>query len=72
MLLTASGVGFSPFVWDWLVHGDRSGHLQSIVVASVLFVGALQVAALAVVALLEDSSSFTPDTLEISPTAGSA
>jgi hypothetical protein len=33
-----------------VVHGDRSGHLQSIVVASVLFVGALQVAALAILA----------------------
>ncbi len=50
MLLCASGVGFVPFLWDWVGHGDRTGHLQSIMVASVLFVGALQVAALAVVA----------------------
>jgi len=50
LLLAASGIGFLPFLWDWVAHGDRSGHLQSIVVASVLFVGALQVAALAVVA----------------------
>lgn len=49
-LLLASVAGFSPFVWDWLVRGDSSGHLQSIVVASVLFVGALQVGVLAVLA----------------------
>jgi hypothetical protein len=50
LLLGASAAGFTPFLWDWLAHGDRSGHLQSIIVASVLFVGALQVAALAVLA----------------------
>lgn len=50
LLLGASAAGFTPFLWDWLAHGDRGGHLQSIIVASVLFVGALQVAALAVLA----------------------
>jgi Glycosyl transferase family 2 len=50
VLLCASGAGFVPFLWDWLVHGQRGGHLQSIIVASVLFVGALQVAALAILA----------------------
>lgn len=50
MLLAASALGFTPFLYDWLVNGDRGGHLQSIIVASVLFVGALQVGVLAVLA----------------------
>ena len=50
LLLAASALGFTPFLYDWLVNGDRSGHLQSIVVASVLFVGALQVGVLAILA----------------------
>ncbi|MCB0993865.1 MAG: glycosyltransferase family 2 protein [Acidimicrobiales bacterium] len=50
LLLLASGVAFVPFLSDWLVHGDRSGHIQSIVVASVLAVAALQVVVLAILA----------------------
>ena len=34
---------WSPFLWDWVVHGDRGGHLQSIVLGGVLFVAAVQV-----------------------------
>ena len=50
MLLTLSAVGYTPYLWDLLVNGQRGGHLQSIVIASILFVGALQVALVAILA----------------------
>jgi glycosyltransferase involved in cell wall biosynthesis len=50
LLLFLSAAAFSPFVWDWLVNGDRSGHLQSILVGGVLFVAAVQSFALGVIA----------------------
>jgi glycosyltransferase involved in cell wall biosynthesis len=43
-------LAWSPFLWDWVVHGDRSGHLQSIVLGGVLLVAAVQVFALGVLA----------------------
>jgi len=49
-LLMLSAIGYTPFVWDWLVNGERSGHVQSLIIASILFVGALQVAVLAILA----------------------
>ncbi len=50
ILLTLSAVGYSPYLWDWLVNGQRGGHLQSIIIASILFVGSLQVALVAILA----------------------
>jgi glycosyltransferase involved in cell wall biosynthesis len=50
VLLLLSGLAFAPFVWDWVVNGDRNGHLQSIVVGGVLFVAAVQTFALGVIA----------------------
>ncbi len=50
LLFTASAIGFMPFLSDWVLNGDRSGHVQSIVVASVLAVAGLQVLVLAVLA----------------------
>jgi glycosyltransferase involved in cell wall biosynthesis len=50
VLLGLAGLAFAPFLWDWLVNGDRSGHLQSIVVGGVLFVAAVQTFALGVIA----------------------
>lgn len=49
-LLLASLAAWSPFLWDWIVHGDRAGHLQSIVLGGVLFIAAVQVFALGVLA----------------------
>ncbi len=49
-LMVLSAAAFSPFMWDWLVNGDRSGHLQSIVLGGVLFVAAVQLFALGVIA----------------------
>jgi glycosyltransferase involved in cell wall biosynthesis len=50
VLVVLSVVAWSPFLWDWIVNGDRSGHLQSIVVGGVLLVAAVQVFALGVLA----------------------
>ncbi len=50
VLLTLSAVAFSPFLMSVIVDGDRSGHIQSIIIASILFMGALQVAVLAILA----------------------
>ena len=50
LLLVLSGLAWAPFLWDWLVNGDRSGHLQSIVVGGVLLVAAVQTFALGVLA----------------------
>lgn len=49
-LFVCSMASFSPFLWDWLVNGDRSGHLQSILLGGVLFIAAVQVFALGVIA----------------------
>lgn len=49
-LLLASLAAWSPFLWDWIVHGDRAGHLQSIVLGGVLLIAAVQVFALGVIA----------------------
>jgi glycosyltransferase involved in cell wall biosynthesis len=50
VLLLAGLAAWTPFVWSWLVHGDRSGHLQSIVLGGVLFMAAVQVFAIGVLA----------------------
>jgi glycosyltransferase involved in cell wall biosynthesis len=49
-LLLLSALAFSPFLWDWVVNGDRSGHLQSIMAGGVLMVAAVQSFALGVIA----------------------
>jgi len=49
-LLLMSALAWSPFVYDWIANGDRSGHLQSIVVGGVLFIAAVQTFALGVIA----------------------
>ncbi|MGH9289202.1 MAG: glycosyltransferase family 2 protein [Acidimicrobiales bacterium] len=50
VLFVAGVVAWAPFLWSWLVEDDRSGHLQSIVLGGVLFVAAVQVFALGVLA----------------------
>jgi len=49
-LLVASFMAWSPLLWDWIFNGDRSGHLQSIVVGGALLVASVQVFALGVIA----------------------
>lgn len=47
ILLALSAIAYLPFVLDLVINGDSSGHVQSLIIASILFVGALQVAVLA-------------------------
>ncbi|MDZ7675216.1 MAG: glycosyltransferase family 2 protein [Acidimicrobiales bacterium] len=56
---------WSPFLWDWLVNGDRSGHLQSIILGGVLLMASLQVFALGIIAdLVAAHRMVTQRTLE--------
>lgn len=65
ILLLLSGVAWSPFLWDWLVNGDRAGHLQSIVLGGVLLVAAMQVFVLGVIAdLISAHRTVSQRTLE--------
>ncbi len=50
ILLALSLGAWTPFLWDWLRHGDRSGHLQSLLLGGVLLVAAVQVFVLGVIA----------------------
>jgi hypothetical protein len=42
-------IAFTPFVLDWIVNGDRSGHVQSLILGAVLALIAVQMFALGVV-----------------------
>ncbi len=50
VLLVGSFAAFTPFLYDWIVNGDRTGHLQSIVMGGVLFMAAVQMFALGILA----------------------
>jgi glycosyltransferase involved in cell wall biosynthesis len=43
ILLVSAFGAWTPFLYDWIVNGDRAGHVQSIVLGGVLFVAAIQV-----------------------------
>jgi len=65
VLLLASLVAWSPFLWDWLANGDRSGHLQSVVLGGVLLIAAVQAFALGVIAdLIAAHRTISQRTLE--------
>jgi glycosyltransferase involved in cell wall biosynthesis len=69
MLAAALVVGalaaWSPFLWDWLMHGRRTGHLQSVILGGVLMMAAVQVFALGVLAdLIASHRVITQRTLE--------
>ncbi|HSP04297.1 MAG TPA: glycosyltransferase family 2 protein [Acidimicrobiales bacterium] len=50
LLWVAALAAWSPFLWDWIVNGRRSGHLQSVILGGVLFMAAVQMFALGVLA----------------------
>lgn len=50
LLALAAVAAWGPFLWSWLVRGDRSGHLQSIILGGVLLMASLQVFAIGVLA----------------------
>jgi glycosyltransferase involved in cell wall biosynthesis len=45
----AALIAFAPFMLDWIVNGDRSGHVQSLILGAVLALIAVQMFALGVV-----------------------
>ena len=40
---------WTPFLADWILHGERSGHIQSLILGAVLAIAAVQVFALGVI-----------------------
>lgn len=50
VLLALAAVAFVPFFRNWIVNGERSGNLQSIILGAILVMAAVQVFALAFVA----------------------
>ncbi len=50
LLFLGALAAWSPFLWDWIVNGDRGGHLQSIVLGGVLVIAAVQVLVLGILA----------------------
>jgi hypothetical protein len=45
----AAIAAWSPFLVDWIVNGDSSGHIQSLILGAVLAIAAVQMFALGVV-----------------------
>lgn len=50
LLAFAALLAWSPFLYDWLANGRRSGHLQSIILGGILAMASLQVLSLGVIA----------------------
>lgn len=42
-------IAWLPFLVDWIFHGDRSGHIQSLLLGAMLFIIAVQLLALGVI-----------------------
>jgi hypothetical protein len=40
---------WTPFLADWILHGDRSGHIQSLILGAVLFLASVQMFALGII-----------------------
>jgi glycosyltransferase involved in cell wall biosynthesis len=54
-----------PFLWDWIVNGDRTGHLQSVILGATLLISAVQLFAIGVIAdLISAHRSVSHGTLE--------
>ncbi len=50
LLGIGSLAAFSPFLSDWVLNGETGGHLQSIILGGILFMAAVQLFALGVIA----------------------
>jgi glycosyltransferase involved in cell wall biosynthesis len=65
ILFGAAVLAWLPFLVDWLVNGRRDGHVQSILLGGVLFVAAIQLFALGVIAdLISAHRTVSQRTLE--------
>jgi glycosyltransferase involved in cell wall biosynthesis len=49
VLAVAALAAWSPFLVDWIVNGDRSGHIQSLILGAVLALASLQLFGLGIV-----------------------
>jgi glycosyltransferase involved in cell wall biosynthesis len=49
VLAVAALAAWTPFLADWILHGDRSGHIQSLILGAVLALAAVQMFGLGVV-----------------------
>jgi glycosyltransferase involved in cell wall biosynthesis len=47
--LVAAFGAWTPFLYDWIVNGDRDGHIQSLLLGAVLFIAAVQLFALGII-----------------------
>ena len=45
----AALAAWMPFLLDWILNGDNSGHIQSLILGAVLFIAAIQLLALGVI-----------------------
>lgn len=45
----AALAAWMPFLYDWIVHGDRDGHLQSLLLGAMLFIISMQLFALGII-----------------------
>lgn len=50
LLLFGAGLAFLPFLRNWLINGERSGNIQSIILGAILVMSSVQVFAMAFVA----------------------
>jgi glycosyltransferase involved in cell wall biosynthesis len=65
LLFGAAVVAWLPLLWDWFKYGDRSGHLQSVVLGGVLLMASVQIFALGVLAdLIRTHRTISQRTLE--------
>jgi glycosyltransferase involved in cell wall biosynthesis len=48
VVLLLALAAWMPFLVDWILNGDRSGHIQSLILGAVLFIAAVQLFALGV------------------------
>ena len=65
LLLSLAGIAFSPFLFDWIVNGDRTGHLQSIVLGALFVIATVQMFAIGFLAdLIASHRLVTQRTLE--------
>jgi glycosyltransferase involved in cell wall biosynthesis len=49
LFFAAALAAWSPFLLDWILHGDRSGHIQSLILGAVLFLASVQMFALGII-----------------------
>src|SRR5262249_29606621 len=49
LFIVLAFAAWSPFLFDWIVNGDQSGHIQSLILGAVLMLAAVQMFALGII-----------------------